>query len=113
MRLRRYSVDSGVANQKMDHGKVTRGPPVGKTHIIIETLVAKHSDAAPAKLQDEKGQGIEIHGWGERPSNLNLSTWQREPNKEHWRLCCVSVIAVWLPACSVEALLINVLLKCD
>ena len=80
VRLRRYSDDSGVANQKMDHGKVTRGPPVGKTHIIIETLVAKHSDAAPAKLQDEKGQGIEIHGWGERPGNLDLSTWQREPN---------------------------------
>jgi hypothetical protein len=36
------------------------------THIIIKTLAAKHGDTPTAKLQDEKGQGIECHGWERR-----------------------------------------------
>ena len=36
------------------------------THIIIETVVAKHSDAPAAISQDEKGQRIEFHGRRER-----------------------------------------------
>ena len=31
------------------------------THIIIRALAAKHGDTPTAKLQDEKGQGIECH----------------------------------------------------
>ena len=32
------------------------------THIVIGAVVAGHGDAPAAKLQDEKGQGIEWHG---------------------------------------------------
>jgi hypothetical protein len=40
------------------------GLPVGTTHIIVEAGLANHGDAPTTKFQDEKGQGIECHGWG-------------------------------------------------
>jgi len=35
---------------------------LGTTHIIVGTTVAKDGDASAAKLEDEKGQGMECHG---------------------------------------------------
>jgi hypothetical protein len=37
---------------------------MGMTHFMIKALVAKHGDAPAAKLQDEKGQRIELHDRG-------------------------------------------------
>jgi len=44
-------------------GKSYWGLPVGTTHIIIGAVSAIHGDIPAAKLEEEKGQGIECHGW--------------------------------------------------
>jgi hypothetical protein len=46
---------------------------VGTTHIIIGATVAKDGDASAAKLEDEKGRGIEYHGRSRRCRFLTSS----------------------------------------